>query len=254
MPGGATVLYRDRGGTRLYAVSAAGGPHRRLLSFHAPRSRDFSVRIAPLIVDFSATGRHGLVGLPNRRATLIDLGTGRTRRLPRGLQGASLSPDGHQTAAIRHRGEDCDLVVLTSGHTRSLRPILCASVISWDGPRIGLLSAGRRRQRVSLVDPATSVVTPVLAFRRWLGLYGTSPSGAVRLVAAGDDRHPLEAWLVPPRGRRLVRPLPQLERVSASDAFVFTPDDRAAADPDRRAFRRALIRRCRRAARAARCA
>ena len=234
------------------------------------------MRIAPLTVDFSANGRHALVGLPYRRATLIDLATGRTRRLPRGLQDASLSPDGHRTAAIRHRGDGCDLVVLTSGHTRSLRPIPCASVISWDGPRIGLLSAGRRRQRVSLLDPATGAVTPVLSSRRWLGLYGTSPSGALRLVAAGDDRHPLEAWLVPPGGRRLVRPLPQLERVGASDEFVFTPDDRAvvvqesggtlarialggrraaaAADPDRRAVRRALIRRCRRAARAARCA
>jgi hypothetical protein len=84
-------------------------------------------------------------------------------------------------------------------------------VISWDGPRIGLLSVGRLRQHVSLLDPATGAVTPVLSSRRWLGLYGTSPSGALRLVAAGDDRHPLEAWLVLPDGRRTVRPLPQLE-------------------------------------------
>ena len=154
------------------------------------------MRIAPLIVDSSANGRRALVGLPYRRATLIELASGRTRRLPRHLQDASLSPAVHQTAAIRHRGDGCDLVVLTSGHTRSLRPIPCLSVISWDGPRIGLLSAGRRRQRVSL-------------------------------VAAGDDHHPLEAWLIPPGGRRLVRPLPQLERVGASDEFVFTPDDRA---------------------------
>jgi hypothetical protein len=66
-------------------------------------------------------------------------------------------------------------------------------VISWDGPRIGLLSAGRRRQRVALV-------APVLSSRRRLGLYGTSPSGAVRLVAA---------WCAHRRNSRRARqPLP----------------------------------------------
>jgi hypothetical protein len=226
-PGGATVVYRDRSGTRVHAIPAAGGARRHLLTFHVPRSRRFSVRLAPLEVDFSADGRHTLVALPYRRATLIDLATGRTRRLPRGLEAAALSPDGRQVAAVRRRGDRCDLAVLASGRTRSLRHIPCLSVISWDGPRIGLLSVGRLRQHVSLLDPATGALTPVLSSRRWLGLYGTSPSGALRLVALGNDRHPLEAWLVPPGGRRLVRPLPQLERIGASDEFVFTPDDQA---------------------------
>ncbi len=47
-PGGATVVYRDRTGTRVYAIPAVGGPRRRLLRFHVPRSRRFSVRIAAL--------------------------------------------------------------------------------------------------------------------------------------------------------------------------------------------------------------
>ena len=115
------------------------------------------------------------------------------RRLPRGIRDPSLSPGGREAAAIRRRGDRCDVAVLASGHTRSLGPVPCLSVISWDGPRIGLLSVGRLRQHVSLLDPATGAVTPVLSSRRWLGLYGTSPSGAPRLVAAGDDRHPLEA-------------------------------------------------------------
>jgi hypothetical protein len=45
---------------RVYAIPAAGGAPRHLLTLHVPR---FSVRIARLGVDFSADGRRALVPL-----------------------------------------------------------------------------------------------------------------------------------------------------------------------------------------------
>ena len=85
-----------------------------------------------------------------------------------------------------------------------------------------------------------------LSSRRWLGLYGTSPSGAVRLVAAGDGHHPLEAWLVP-RGRgRLVRRC----RSSGSSARARTSSSRPTTR--RSSSRRAAARRPASRSRAAR--
>jgi hypothetical protein len=62
-----------------------------------------------------------------------------------------------------------------------------------------------------------------LRVRHQLGWPRERPSARGRR----DDRHPLEAWLIPPGGRRLVRPLPPLELTDASEEFVFTPDDHA---------------------------
>jgi hypothetical protein len=228
-PGGTTVVYRDRTGTRVYAVPPAGGPRRRLLDFHVPRARRFSVRIAPLDVDFSSDGRRALVSLPSARARLIDLAAGRVRRLSRWIHDAELSPDGRELAWVRDRAGRCDVAVLAlaSGRSRSLRRAPCLSGVSWDGTRIALASWGLGHTHVSLVDPASGSATRVLSSRRVLGLLGTSPSDAVRLLSVPDGRHALGAWLVLPGGRRVVRPLPQLETIGASDDFVFTPDDQA---------------------------
>jgi hypothetical protein len=185
------VVYRDRGGMRLYAVPASGGPRRHLLTLHVPRTQRFSWRIAELGIDFSSNGRHALVPLAGHTAALIDLATGHSRTLDR-LSRPDLSPDGREVAWVRGRGGRCDVAARS-------------------------LASGRNP-----LAPA-----PPLRARRLLGLYGTSTSGALRLVARGDEHRDLAAWLLRPDGVLVTRPLPQLGIIGSREEFVLTPDEQA---------------------------
>jgi Tol biopolymer transport system component len=155
----------------------------------------------------SSDGRRALVPLAGHTAALIDVATGRSRTRHR-LDQPDLSPDGREVVWVRDRGGRCDVAVrsLASGRTRSLRRLPCASEVTWDGPRIALLSWGRAQTVVFLLDPATGASRRRLSSRRVLGLSGTSPSGALRLVAFGDEHRDLATWLLRPDGAR--HPLP----------------------------------------------
>ena len=151
MPGGATVVYRDRSGMRLVRRPGGGRPAAGTCSRPmSPRAQRFSWRIAQLGVDLSSDGRRALVPLAGHTAALIDVATGRSRTLHR-LDQPDLSPDGREVVWVRDRGGRCDVAVrsLASGRTRSLRRLPCASEVPWDGPRIALLSWGAPRRSSS---------------------------------------------------------------------------------------------------------
>lgn len=225
-PGGATVLYRSYGGSRVYAVPAAGGPRRRLLTLRRSERLPTSV---PLTVDFATGGRYALVGSSEGNAHVADLATGAVRRVDVPAERGHLSPDGSQLVwESRRRACGLEILDLASGRLRSLARHLCGISVEWGLGGIALVelsvdqSARLWRSRVTVLDPRTGARRLLLSLPRLLRLAEPGRSGAWRLGAARDRLHAPAAWLVRPDGRPLARSLP-----GEYDPAVFGDDDRS---------------------------
>ncbi len=229
VPGGGSVLYRNRSGTQLYSVPTAGGPRRHLLTTRLPGRLDVYQTTWRLLIDFSDDGRHALVMQARHKPVVADLVTGRARALPLPSRELRLSPDGTQVTWVRG-SRRCEVAVraVAARRVRSLRRVSCRARLSWDAPGIAVADSGR----IAVLDPATGAARRLLSTRREVGVAGMSASGAWQIVALPGVRHPVAAWLLRPDGSLVKRPLRQLW-LGASIVYLFTPDDQAVLVPER---------------------
>lgn len=223
VPGGATVLYRSRSGSRLYAVPSTGGPSTLLHTLRVKQDRRIALAVFPLPMQFSADGRRVLIPVLDQVTLLVDLTTRTVQTLAIPGGAGALSPDGDRVAWIRGR-RSCRLAVLNLavGRVRRVARVRCATQTTWGERGIALAWEDRSGTHVSVIDPSTGAARRLFTAPRVLDLAGASGSGAWRILALADAHHQLAAWLVLPDGRLIMRPLGRVVRDP-----VFSADDRS---------------------------